>query len=81
MDPGSSRSFDVNYFIILAKNMGLFQSDAALLTDRTSAKIAKGLQSSADFFSEFSKSMKKMAAIKVLTESAGEIRKNCRVVN
>ena len=84
MDPQSSLSFDNHYFTILNQKMGLFQSDAALLTDRNSAKIAQQLQSkpnSDNFFSEFGKSMKKMGAIGVLTGSVGEIRKNCRQVN
>ncbi|XP_059630214.1 peroxidase 24-like [Cornus florida] len=81
MDTQSSLSFDSNYYSILNKNMGLFQSDVALLTDRSSAKIVRQLQSSDAFFSEFGKSMKKMAAIEVLTGNAGEIRKKCRIVN
>ncbi|XP_057489501.1 peroxidase 24 [Actinidia eriantha] len=84
MDPQSSLSFDNHYFAILNQKMGLFQSDAALLTDRNSAKIAIQLQSkpnSDNFFSEFGKSMKKMGAIGVLTGNVGEIRKNCRQVN
>ncbi|KAK2992685.1 hypothetical protein RJ640_014935, partial [Escallonia rubra] len=79
MDPQSSLSFDTQYFTTLNQNKGLFQSDAALLTDRVSAKIVKQLQVPKDFFSEFGKSMKKMGAMEVLTGNAGEIRKNCRI--
>ncbi|KAK3011367.1 hypothetical protein RJ639_012076 [Escallonia herrerae] len=81
MDPQSSLSFDTQYFTTLNQNKGLFQSDAALLTDRVSAKIVKQLQVPKDFLSEFGKSMKKMGAMEVLTGKAGEIRKNCRIVN
>lgn len=81
MDPQSSLSFDSNYFDILTENKGLFQSDAALLTNRGAAKVVQQLRSPAAFFSEFGKSMKKMGAIGVLTGTAGEIRKQCRVVN
>ncbi|KAK3039037.1 hypothetical protein RJ639_027522 [Escallonia herrerae] len=81
MDPQSSLSFDTQYFTTLNQNKGLFQSDAALLTDRVSATIVKQLQVPKDFFSEFGKSMKKMGAMEVLTGNAGEIRKNCRIVN
>ncbi|KAJ6764945.1 PEROXIDASE 25-RELATED [Salix koriyanagi] len=50
MDPGSSTSFDASYFVNLKQKKGLFQSDAALLTDRISNKIVGELQKSADFF-------------------------------
>ncbi|KAL6548449.1 hypothetical protein OROGR_008870 [Orobanche gracilis] len=82
MDPGSSSSFDDHYYSMLAQNKGLFVSDAALITD----KVAKGyvdqmVVGSAEFLTEFGKSMKRMGAIEVLTGSGGEIRKNCRVIN
>ncbi|KAL6339691.1 hypothetical protein AAG906_034777 [Vitis piasezkii] len=81
MDPQSSRNFDSNYFAILKQNKGLFQSDAALLTNKGARKIALELQDSADFFTEFAQSMKRMGAIGVLTGRAGEIRKKCSIVN
>ncbi|KAL3727467.1 hypothetical protein ACJRO7_032229 [Eucalyptus globulus] len=81
MDPQSSLSFDSHYFDILTENKGLFQSDAALLTNRGAAKVVQRLRSPAKFFAEFGKSMKKMGDIEVLTGTAGEIRKQCRVVN
>ncbi|KAF8016958.1 hypothetical protein BT93_H2223 [Corymbia citriodora subsp. variegata] len=81
MDPQSSLSFDGHYFDTLTENKGLFQSDAALLTNQGAAKVVQQLQLPAAFFSEFGKSMKKMGAIEVLTGTAGEIRKQCRVVN
>lgn len=81
MDPQSSGSFDSSYFNILVQNKGLFQSDAALLTDRASSKTVQQLRKPRAFLDEFGKSMKKMAAIGVLTGKAGEIRKQCGVVN
>ncbi|XP_039058327.1 peroxidase 3-like [Hibiscus syriacus] len=82
MDPQSSLSFDNHYYDILLQNKGLFVSDAALLTDRTSnSAVIRLRRSPSSFFSAFAKSMKKMAAIDVLTGNAGEIRQNCRVVN
>ncbi|KAK8510918.1 hypothetical protein V6N12_036831 [Hibiscus sabdariffa] len=82
MDPGSSLSFDNHYYDILLQKKGLFVSDAALLTDRNSNRVVTRLQRSpSSFFSSFAKSMKKMAAIGVLTGHAGEIRQNCRVIN
>lgn len=81
MDPGSSDDFDNNYFVILNQNKGLFQSDAALLTNKGARNIAKELTNRAKFFTEFAQSMKRMGAIEVLTGTAGEIRKQCSVIN
>ncbi|KAK4405638.1 Peroxidase 24 [Sesamum angolense] len=81
MDPNSTLSFDSQYFTAVDKNQGLFQSDAALLTDPTSAGIVRRFQSRAAFITQFGKSMVKMGGIQVLVGDAGEIRKNCRVVN
>ncbi|XP_038875951.1 peroxidase 24-like [Benincasa hispida] len=82
MDPRSSRSFDSNYFKILTQKKGLFQSDAALLTDVSSSRIVRQLQNPRAFSLNFANSMLKMAAIEVLTgTNNGEIRKRCRFVN
>ncbi|KAK8487528.1 hypothetical protein V6N13_023081 [Hibiscus sabdariffa] len=82
MDPESSVSFDNHYYHMLLQNKGLFVSDAALLADRNSNRAVIQLQRSPySFFPAFAKSMKKMAAIEILTGNAGEIRQNCRVVN
>ncbi|KAJ9154430.1 hypothetical protein P3X46_027763 [Hevea brasiliensis] len=81
MDPQSSLIFDNNYFKILLQNEGLFQSDAALLQNEQSAGIVRRLMISNAFFAKFAISMKKMGAIEVLTGAAGQIRKNCHVVN
>ncbi|KAJ9181986.1 hypothetical protein P3X46_006026 [Hevea brasiliensis] len=81
MDPLTPLSFDNNYFKILVLNEGLFQSDAALLTDKDSSNIVDELLDPDNFFNEFAQSIMRMGSIGVLTGSAGEIRKNCRVVN
>ena len=81
MDPGTPLSFDSNYFKILKQNEGMFQSDAALLTDEGSSYIVDELVDSDTFFTEFAQSMVNMGAIGVLTGSSGEIRKKCSVVN
>ncbi|PPD66710.1 hypothetical protein GOBAR_DD36412 [Gossypium barbadense] len=79
-------SLDPTYAKILRKKMSepskSSNNNAALLTDKNSNKIVTRLQRSRSlFFTAFAKSMKKMAAIGVLTGNAGEIRQNCRVVN
>ncbi|KAA3463084.1 peroxidase 3-like [Gossypium australe] len=81
MDPGSGLTFDNNYYVTLKQNKGLFQSDAALLTNKSSRDVVDKLLDSKEFFKEFAKSMEKMGAIGVLTGNAGEIRKKCYVVN
>nr|GMD20005.1 peroxidase 3-like [Ipomoea batatas] len=81
MDPGSSQDFDTDYFVILKQKMGLFQSDAALLTDFHARKIVDKMVDQDFFFKSFANSMEKMGAIQVLTGNSGEVRKNCRVPN
>ncbi|XP_031247818.1 peroxidase 3-like [Pistacia vera] len=81
MDPGSGLNFDNHYYKILLQNKGLFQSDAALLTNKGSNNIVEELTDSEKFFTEFAQSMKRMGAIEVLTGSSGEIRKKCNVIN
>ncbi|KAL0354119.1 UNVERIFIED_CONTAM: Peroxidase 3 [Sesamum angustifolium] len=83
MDPGSFRTFDLSYYTLVLKRRGLFQSDAALLTDsRTRSMITQLVEGPVEnFYREFAKSMEKMGRIGVKTGSAGEIRKLCAVVN
>jgi peroxidase len=81
IDPGSSQNFDTAYFAILKQRKGLFQSDAALLTNRTPNKIVGELLNSNVFFREFAQPMKRMGAIGALPGTSGEIRKKCSVIN
>ncbi|GLT99225.1 hypothetical protein SLE2022_166770 [Rubroshorea leprosula] len=81
MDPQSSLSFDKHYYQTVLENKGLFQSDAALLTNRDSAKIVRRFQISNSFIAYFGNSMKKMGAMGILTGDAGEMRKQCRFIN
>ncbi|XP_010240935.1 PREDICTED: peroxidase 27-like [Nelumbo nucifera] len=83
MVPGSFKTFDADYYTLVAKRRGLFQSDAALLTDSDTRAYVK-LQASthgSTFFQDFGVSMVNMGNIGVLTGSAGEIRKHCAFVN
>lgn len=83
MDPGSFRTFDLSYYRGLLKRRGLFQSDAALITDAAAkADVVTAVNSPPEFFFQvFARSMVKMGAIEVKTGSEGEIRKHCAVVN
>ncbi|KAJ6366446.1 hypothetical protein OIU77_002933 [Salix suchowensis] len=83
MDPGSFKSFDEDYYTVVAKRRGLFQSDAALLDDAetrdyvTTQSRTHGLT----FALDFAESMVKLGNIGVLTGEQGEIRKRCAFVN
>ncbi|GJM99944.1 hypothetical protein PR202_ga17087 [Eleusine coracana subsp. coracana] len=84
MDPGSYKTFDTSYYRHVSKRRGLFQSDAALLTDAATRdyvqRIATG-KFDDEFFRDFSESMIKMGNVAVLTGAEGEIRKKCYVPN
>ncbi|KAK9151892.1 hypothetical protein Syun_010201 [Stephania yunnanensis] len=83
MDPGSFKYFDSDYYTLVSKRRGLFQSDAALLNDSETSAYVR-LQASSHgstFFQDFAASMVKMGRIGVLTGNAGEIRRHCAVIN
>jgi peroxidase len=84
MDPGSYKTFDISYYRRVSKRRGLFQSDAALLTDATTRdyvqRIATG-KFDGEFFRDFSESMIKMGNVAVLTGAEGEIWKKCYVTS
>ncbi|XP_031106520.1 peroxidase 27-like [Ipomoea triloba] len=83
MDPGSAKIFDTSYYTLVSKRRGLFESDAALLTNSvTKAYVQQQMNpSTATFFKDFGDSMVKMGNIGVLTGKAGEIRKICSRIN
>lgn len=81
MDPNSSTTFDSSYYSILLQNKGMFQTDVELLATRHSRKIVNELVDQSTFFKQFARSMKRLGSIEVLTGTAGEIRRNCSVVN
>ncbi|KAK9726184.1 hypothetical protein RND81_05G196300 [Saponaria officinalis] len=81
MDPNSSVSFDNHYYVNLQGRKGIFQSDAALLTNDEARKFTREMLKHNNFFDQFAVSVQKMGAIQVLTGSKGEIRRRCNVVN
>ncbi|KAM7492336.1 hypothetical protein LguiA_035257 [Lonicera macranthoides] len=84
MDPGSFRNFDSDYYTIVSKRRGLFQSDAALLNDNTTrayVQLQATSTTGSTFLKDFTASMIKMGQIGVLTGSSGEIRKQCAFIN
>lgn len=87
LDRNSRDLFDNHYFQNLLTGKGLLSSDQLLissdLADTTSTKsLVQSYSSNSNLFlADFANSMIKMGSISPLTGSAGEIRKNCRVVN
>ena len=83
MDPGSFKSFDEDYYTLVSKKRGLFQSDAALLDDAETKSyvLFQSRTGGSTFDQDFAESMVKMGQIGVLTGKAGEIRKRCGFVN
>nr|XP_023924923.1 peroxidase 27-like [Quercus suber] len=71
MDPGSFKTFDEDYYTLVAKRRGLFQSDSALLNDPETKAYVK-LQASthgSTFFKDFGVSMVNMGRIGVIKPS------------
>ncbi|XP_027342737.1 peroxidase 3-like [Abrus precatorius] len=83
MDPGSRKTFDLGYYNQVVKRRGLFESDAALLTNSVSKSLVTQLLEGSieNFYAEFANSMENMGRIKVKTGTEGEIRKHCALVN
>ncbi|PON68768.1 Peroxidase [Parasponia andersonii] len=83
MDPGSFKTFDEDYYTLVAKRRGLFQSDAALLDDAETKAyvILQATTHGSSFAKDFAESMVKLGKVGVLTGKAGEIRKRCAFVN
>ncbi|XP_057958741.1 peroxidase 3-like [Malania oleifera] len=77
----SPHFFDAGYFVNLVKNRGLFQTDAALMTDNQAAAVVNDMLVPGSFYRQFAGSIIKMGRIQVLTGTEGEIRKKCNVVN
>ncbi|KAJ4978192.1 hypothetical protein NE237_008972 [Protea cynaroides] len=86
-DRNSNDLFDNHYFKNLLSGKGLLFSDQTLYSSSDAAvSLTKTLVESYSsdstlFFKAFASSMIKMGNISPLTGSAGEVRKNCRVIN
>ncbi|KAK6774267.1 hypothetical protein RDI58_029506 [Solanum bulbocastanum] len=83
MDPGSFKSFDIDYYSMVSKRRGSFTSDATLLTNtQTKDYVLSQLNPhGSTFFKDFGESVVKMGQIGVLNGNAGEIRKHCAFRN
>ncbi|XP_057483014.1 peroxidase N-like [Actinidia eriantha] len=85
-DRNSTDLFDNHYFQNLLNGKGLLSSDQILFSSDVAQTTTKDLvelysKNLPLFLADFANSMIKMGNISPLTGSAGEIRKNCRVVN
>jgi len=75
-------TFDSSYYTGLLANRGLFTSDQSLFLDPSTTSLVRSFASNQPLFlKSFADSMIKMSLINVLTETEGQIRKNCRVIN
>ncbi|KAH9329114.1 hypothetical protein KI387_001222 [Taxus chinensis] len=81
MDPNTPSKFDRLYFTNLKAKQGLFQSDAALLTNSTAKKYVDKQLNEAKFLRNFKKSMQKLSETQVKTGIAGKIRRHCALVD
>ncbi|KAL7206573.1 hypothetical protein ACSBR2_019314 [Camellia fascicularis] len=82
LDTATSYMFDNAYYKNLVSNLGLLESDQALMGDpRTAAMVNSYSMYPFLFFQDFGASMVKLGSVGVLTGQAGEIRKQCGSVN
>ncbi|XP_071706923.1 peroxidase N-like [Rutidosis leptorrhynchoides] len=86
LDWNSTDLFDNHYFQNLINGRGILESDQFLYSSDQAVSTTRSLveiysNNSKIFFNDFANSMIKMGNIQPLTGSAGEIRRNCRVVN
>ncbi|KAL8229371.1 hypothetical protein R6Q57_014271 [Mikania cordata] len=83
LDAITARTFDVQYYLNLKKNMGLLSTDQLIYSDSRTKPIAEALSFESSLFSnQFSVSMVKLANIlDVRSQDSGEIRVKCDRVN
>nr|XP_043631093.1 peroxidase N-like [Erigeron canadensis] len=86
LDWNSTDLFDTHYFQNLINGRGILESDQFLYSSDQGISTTRSLvelysNNTQLFFNDFANSMIKMGNIQPLTGSAGQIRKNCRVVN
>ena len=80
-DPSSILLVDKSYYSQIMKRHGVLSVDQALGDHNATAWMVNFLATTDFFPSMFSHALNKLAALDVLTGTAGEIRKNCRRTN
>ena len=82
IDVQTPARFDTDYFTNLLSQRGLFHSDQELFNGGSQDALVRQYSASASLFnSDFVAAMIKMGNVGVLTGTAGQIRRNCHVVN
>ncbi|XVF45190.1 hypothetical protein PTKIN_Ptkin02bG0185100 [Pterospermum kingtungense] len=82
LDSSSSNRFDNMYYTNLVNNIGLLESDEALMRDpKTAAMVNSYSTNSFLFWNDFPTSMAKLGTLGVLTGNNGQIRNKCGSVN
>ncbi|PIN08092.1 Peroxidase [Handroanthus impetiginosus] len=82
LDQGTSFVVDNQFYNQTVFRRGILQIDQELALDRSTAPLVKSFAANKVAFQQsFVNAMIKMSKIQVLVGKAGEIRKNCRVVN
>lgn len=82
LDQGTSFVVDNQFYKQILAKKGIMQIDQALAIDKSSSGIVSRFASdNAGFRRSFRAAMVKLGGVDVLTETAGEIRKNCRAFN
>ncbi|GMI88854.1 hypothetical protein like AT4G26010 [Hibiscus trionum] len=82
LDQGTSFTVDNEFFRQIRLKRGVMKIDQELANDRLSRGFVSRFASNSTLFrTRFAQAMVKMGNIEVLVGNAGEIRKNCRVIN
>ncbi|KVH90667.1 heme peroxidase [Cynara cardunculus var. scolymus] len=77
----SSQVVDKSFYSQIIKGRGVLQFDQQLALDNLSKSTVAAIAGSSDFTTKFGQAMVKLGALKVLTDTQGEIRRSCRSVN
>lgn len=83
LDLATPATFDNQYYVNLLSGEGLLPSDQALVNgnDLTRKIVETYVENPYAFFEDFKYSMLKMGSLGSLTQSNGEIRRDCRTIN
>ena len=83
LDLATPATFDNQYYVNLLSGEGLLPSDQALVNgnDQTRQIVETYVENPPAFYEDFKYSMLKMGTLGSLTQTKGEIRRDCRTLN
>ncbi|GAU45043.1 hypothetical protein TSUD_198310 [Trifolium subterraneum] len=83
LDLATPATFDNQYYINLLSGEGLLPSDQTLVNgnDQTRQIVETYVENPFAFFQDFKNSMIKMGSLGSVTQSNGQIRRDCRTIN